>query len=73
MKVLVTGAKGFIGKNLVCHLKERENIEVVEFDRDENGDFTLTKEAAHSVNRILHSGGYWSIIHNRFYIPLSWN
>lgn len=29
----------------------------VEFDRDEQGHFTLTKEAAHSVNRILHSGG----------------
>ena len=29
----------------------------VEFDKDSNGKFTLTKEAAHSVNRILHSGG----------------
>ena len=29
----------------------------VEFDRDENGNFTLTREAAHSVRRILHSGG----------------
>ena len=29
----------------------------VDFDRDEDGNFTLTKEAAHSVNRILHSGG----------------
>jgi len=29
----------------------------VEFDKDENGKFTLTKEAAHSVKRILHSGG----------------
>lgn len=29
----------------------------VEFDKDEKGRFTLTKEAAHSVNRILHSGG----------------
>lgn len=29
----------------------------VDFDRDENGNYTLTKEAAHSVNRILHSGG----------------
>ena len=29
----------------------------VDFDRDEGGNFTLTKEAAHSVNRILHSGG----------------
>lgn len=29
----------------------------VEFDRDENGNFKLTKEAAHSVRRILHAGG----------------
>lgn len=29
----------------------------VDFDRDENGNFMLTKEAAHSVRRILHSGG----------------
>lgn len=29
----------------------------VEFDRDDSGKFTLTKEAAHSVRRILHSGG----------------
>ena len=29
----------------------------VEFDRDESGNFTLTKEAAHSVRRILHCKG----------------
>ncbi len=29
----------------------------VEFDRDENGELTYTLEAAHSVRRILHSGG----------------
>ena len=29
----------------------------VEFDRDENGNLTFTLEAAHSVKRILHSGG----------------
>ncbi len=29
----------------------------VEFDFDENGDFAYTLEAAHSVRRILHSGG----------------
>ncbi len=27
------------------------------FDRDENGDILYTKEAAHSKNRIIHSGG----------------
>lgn len=31
MKVLVTGANGFIGKNLVVHLRERTDIEVVTF------------------------------------------
>ena len=29
----------------------------VQFDRDENNHFCFTKEAAHSVRRILHSGG----------------
>jgi len=29
----------------------------VEFDKKENNNFYLTLEAAHSVNRILHSGG----------------
>lgn len=29
----------------------------VDFDRDNLGNFKLTKEAAHSVRRILHSGG----------------
>lgn len=29
----------------------------VKFDRDENNNFCYTKEAAHSVRRILHSGG----------------
>ncbi len=34
MKVLVTGAGGFIGKNLVAALRERTDIEVVPFTRD---------------------------------------
>lgn len=34
MKVLVTGAKGFIGKNLIAELKQRENVEVLPFDID---------------------------------------
>ncbi len=29
----------------------------VDFDKDENNNFFLTLEGAHSVNRILHSGG----------------
>lgn len=34
MKVLVTGARGFIGKNLVAELVRREGIEVQAFDVD---------------------------------------
>lgn len=34
MKVLVTGANGFIGKNLITELKRREEITVLPFDID---------------------------------------
>ena len=37
-------------------VKELQNIGV-DFDRDENNQLKFTKEAAHSVNRILHAGG----------------
>lgn len=34
MKVLVTGAKGFIGRNLISELERRENVEVMPYDID---------------------------------------
>ena len=34
MKVLVTGAKGFVGKNLCLELSRREGIEVFQYDLD---------------------------------------
>lgn len=34
MKVLVTGANGFIGKNLIAKLNELKNYEVISIDRD---------------------------------------
>lgn len=34
MKVLVTGANGFIGKNLITELNRREGVEVLPFDID---------------------------------------
>lgn len=37
-KVLITGAQGFIGKNLLLHLSERRDIEVVPFTRDTPAD-----------------------------------
>lgn len=34
MKILVTGAKGFIGKNLVAELRNRGGHEILEFDKE---------------------------------------
>ena len=33
-KVLITGAQGFIGKNLALHLAERRDVDVVSFTRE---------------------------------------
>lgn len=46
----------FISKNSDETVKDLLKFGV-DFDRDENGKFKLTKEAAHSVRRILHCGG----------------
>ncbi len=36
MKVLVTGSRGFIGKNLIHHLKELSLEKIYTYDRDED-------------------------------------
>ena len=46
----------FISQRSAEVVKELQNIGV-DFDRDENNQLKFTKEAAHSVNRILHAGG----------------
>jgi len=33
-RILVTGAKGFIGKNLVSELRNRKVFEILEYDKD---------------------------------------
>lgn len=46
----------FISENSNQVIKDLLNYGV-EFDKKDNDDFFLTLEAAHSINRILHSGG----------------
>lgn len=46
----------FISRKSAEVVNELQNIGV-DFDRDENNKLKFTKEAAHSVNRILHAGG----------------
>jgi UDP-2-acetamido-2,6-beta-L-arabino-hexul-4-ose reductase len=50
MKVLVTGARGFIAQNLALRLRERGNIEVLEFSREvAAGELARAVEAADFV------------------------
>ena len=55
MKVLITGADGFVGKNLVAHLSERKGIEVLSFVR---GDDAIRLPAlVVEVDFIFHLAG----------------
>ena len=49
-------AAEFISEKSAQVVKELQEFGV-DFDRDENNKLKFTKEAAHSVNRILHAGG----------------
>ncbi len=60
----IKAGAGLSDFNTVKFISEHSDLVVkdllkfgVEFDRDENNNLCFTKEAAHSVRRILHSGG----------------
>lgn len=55
MKVLVTGAKGFIGKNLIAELNQREGIEVLPFDMDT--PMELLEEYCQECNFVYNLAG----------------
>lgn len=55
MKVLVTGANGFIGKNLCQRLREEKGLEVVRYDKDDS--FSLIEENINSFDFIFHLAG----------------
>ena len=55
MKVLVTGAQGFIGRNLVATLKQDTNIEVIEIDIEQS--IEELKQATLESEFIFHLAG----------------
>ena len=55
MKVLITGADGFIGKNLIAHLRERDDVEVLCFTRGD--DASLLPALMLEVDFVFHLAG----------------
>lgn len=55
MKILVTGAKGFIGKNLIAELRNRKYTETFEYDRDT--DHSLLDEYCKESDFVFHLAG----------------
>lgn len=54
-RVLITGAQGFIGKNLVVHLSERPDVEVITFTRDDSPD--ILPSLLMDVSTVFHLAG----------------
>jgi len=55
MKVLITGANGFVGKNLKLFLKERPDIEILSFLKEDN--ISLLYDHVNKVDFIFHLAG----------------
>ena len=55
MKVLVTGAEGFIGKNLVVRLNELSNFDVIKSVRSDSEDILRTQLA--NADAVIHLAG----------------
>jgi UDP-2-acetamido-2,6-beta-L-arabino-hexul-4-ose reductase len=55
MRVLITGADGFIGKNLQLHLAERKDVEVVRYTRGD--DIAQLPALLHGVDFVFHLAG----------------
>jgi UDP-2-acetamido-2,6-beta-L-arabino-hexul-4-ose reductase len=55
MKILVTGAKGFVGKNLVVELKNRGYNDIYEFNRESN--HSLLEQYTQECDFVFHLAG----------------
>ncbi|MBO5120281.1 MAG: NAD-dependent epimerase/dehydratase family protein [Bacilli bacterium] len=55
MKVLITGSNGFIGKNLKTHLQEKDNIEIIDYDKEDT--FDKIENAIDEIDFIFHLAG----------------
>jgi UDP-2-acetamido-2,6-beta-L-arabino-hexul-4-ose reductase len=55
MRVLITGANGFLGRNLLLRLRERKDVQVVCYTRD--NEFGQLRELLQEVDFVFHLAG----------------
>ncbi|WP_097014273.1 capsular polysaccharide biosynthesis protein CapF [Anaerocolumna aminovalerica] len=55
MKILITGAKGFIGKNLIAELKNRKYNDIFEYDKET--DLVLLGKYCKEADFVFHLAG----------------
>lgn len=55
MKILVTGSKGFIGKNLILWLKEIKEVEILEYDK--KTEEAMLEEYCSKADFVYHLAG----------------
>ena len=55
MKIFVTGAKGFVGKNLICRLKNSGYDEIYEFSHDDNEE--VLEKYTKDCDFVFHTAG----------------
>ena len=55
MKVLVTGSNGFIGKNLISHLNERKDVDLITYDKEDK--FEKITDNLKDIDFIFHLAG----------------
>lgn len=55
MRVLITGANGFVGKNLIVHLDRRQDVEILTFSRSD--DLSALVERVAQADFVFHLAG----------------
>ena len=56
-KVLVTGSKGFVGRNLCSLLRRREDVELYEYDLDKKAKEIMGDNLKISAQNSILNGG----------------
>lgn len=71
MKILVTGSKGFVGKNLIAELRNRGYLDILEYDID--SEKYLLKEYTRCCDFVFHLAGIEQAREEKSYIKCNFD